>query len=374
MRENQGECEGSREGVWQVVRREYVGVWLWRVFGNVGKVIDVLLSRKKRDANSLWFAFIRFERREYAIRAIERLDGWKVWGCIIKILEVRYRRTEQKKSERVGFKDDVRENRWVEKERMTGERTYRDVVLNKNGDHGCFKIRDDNAIRTMGNSKLVLEADETKKEITSRSLVGEVTKPRKFEELRQEVMEDWQTMVDMKMMGAWKVIMRFDSVENMVEAEKAPHLLNQFLEVRRWTTGEAIGSRRFWIEINGLPANVWTTQNMEQIGNVWGTVLKIDEGKGGHFNAFRIREDYVITAKEIGVSIEDERAEAKEGWNVEGRERNEDNIEDLDSIEREVEKSINGSNHKSGTIDEEDGGGDRESPKTEEDSSRVQET
>ncbi|MED6138653.1 hypothetical protein PIB30_076464 [Stylosanthes scabra] len=62
----------------------------------------------------------------------------------------------------------------------------------------------------------------------------------------------------------------------------------QFLEVRRWTKGETDRSRKFWLEITGLPIHGWSEANMRKIGEVWGRVLGIEMEEGGHYSSFRV--------------------------------------------------------------------------------------
>ncbi|MED6131628.1 hypothetical protein PIB30_011479 [Stylosanthes scabra] len=131
-------------------------------------------------------------------------------------------------------------------------------------------------------------ADSSLNEKLSRSLIGEALHPMDYDNKSRVVLKEWHTMTDAKMMGSHKMLMTFDSMENMMEAERSPAMLNHFMEVRRWTPQEANITRRMWLEVYELPANAWTTQNMEMIGGMWGAVIKMEAGARGHFNAFRI--------------------------------------------------------------------------------------
>ncbi|MED6157585.1 hypothetical protein PIB30_024590 [Stylosanthes scabra] len=235
--------------------------WLWRIFGKEGKY------------------------RVEALNVIRRLDRWNVWGCNIKLKKARYGRIEERKRNELQGEGTMP----IPAKPDDGKgRTFKDVLLNKNIENNVHNLRDDNVVQMFGKSRVELEADEVLNERLSRSLVGETINPMRFQELRTAVMKDWHTMVDMKMMGSWKAVMTFDSLENMIEAEQSPYLLNHFMEVRRWTLREVNRSRRMWLEIHGLPANAWTETNMERIGKVWGSILRVDGGQGGHLNAFRV--------------------------------------------------------------------------------------
>ncbi|MED6172803.1 hypothetical protein PIB30_053299 [Stylosanthes scabra] len=65
---------------------------MWKIFGREGKVVDVFLSRKRRTSNNLKFGFVRFICQAEAVCAIERLDGWIVWGCKISVAIAKYGR------------------------------------------------------------------------------------------------------------------------------------------------------------------------------------------------------------------------------------------------------------------------------------------
>ncbi|MED6170283.1 hypothetical protein PIB30_029402 [Stylosanthes scabra] len=87
--------------------------WLWSISGGAGKVIDVYPSRKKRRLNPLLFAFVRFTTEKDAQTAIQRLNGWEVWGCKIRISRAKYERKwdemQQGGIERKGY-EGIRES------------------------------------------------------------------------------------------------------------------------------------------------------------------------------------------------------------------------------------------------------------------------
>ncbi|MED6136896.1 hypothetical protein PIB30_059997 [Stylosanthes scabra] len=129
----------------------------------------------------------------------------------------------------------------------------------------------------MGNSKLELQLVEEEVERLERSLVGEALNPMDFDEMRKAMMRDLHTIVDVKMMGAMKLVMIFDTVANKEEAIRSPLLLNHFIDVRRWSPAEVNFNRRLWVEIVGIPAHAWCKENAIKIGSVWEKVIEMDE-------------------------------------------------------------------------------------------------
>lgn len=54
--------------------------WLKQIFRNDGKIVDVYISNKARANKNFKFNFIRFAKREEAIRAMQRNNGLEVNG------------------------------------------------------------------------------------------------------------------------------------------------------------------------------------------------------------------------------------------------------------------------------------------------------
>ncbi|MED6186974.1 hypothetical protein PIB30_071988, partial [Stylosanthes scabra] len=126
-------------------------------------------------------------------------------------------------------------------------------------------MRDDNAMFDLGGSKIELMACEETKKKLEKSVVGETLNPFIFNELKEAVKRDWDSIVEIKKMGDTKILLTFDTEENLSVALHSPMLLNNFLEVRRWTCGESNLSRRFWIEIVGVPAHAWGLESARKI-------------------------------------------------------------------------------------------------------------
>ncbi|MED6124577.1 hypothetical protein PIB30_060102 [Stylosanthes scabra] len=154
---------------------------------------------------------------------------------------------------------------------------------------GVRRIEDDNGdIQTLGNLKILLECDKALKEKLACGIVGETLHPYRFVELKEKILQDFDNIESIKMMGTMKMLLIFSSVQGAEKALQSDNLLSHFMEVRRWTTGEANRSRRFWLEVTGLPLHGWNKENMHKIGQVWERVLKVEEEEERHFSYFRV--------------------------------------------------------------------------------------
>ncbi|MED6148595.1 hypothetical protein PIB30_054566 [Stylosanthes scabra] len=113
------------------------------------------------------------------------------------------------------------------------------------------RVEDNGRFQTLGDSKIHLEENKEVREMLKRSLVGETLNPLNFEELSKAIRSKWHTIESVNMIGSMKMLMTFGTVEDMEEAEKSELLLNYFIEIRRWTTGEVNRIRRKWLEVSG---------------------------------------------------------------------------------------------------------------------------
>ncbi|MED6201438.1 hypothetical protein PIB30_094976 [Stylosanthes scabra] len=110
----------------------------------------------------------------------------------------------------------------------------------------------------------------------SRSLIGESAIPLKID-IIPLLFNDWESLLEVKPMGYFKMVLTFDSLEKKVEAFNSPFLLNYFGEVRDWSENEANRSRVARIEIYGMPLQVWSRENFNSVTQVCGSVLEIEE-------------------------------------------------------------------------------------------------
>ncbi|MED6157155.1 hypothetical protein PIB30_020823 [Stylosanthes scabra] len=97
-----------------------------------------------------------------------------------------------------------------------GRRSYRDVFTGKMQNHGGIPIGNNNTMQNLDSSKFKLQIDK----------------------LKEEVKRDCRTLLEVQRLGSFRMVLIFDSKDNMEEALQSPFLLNHFFEVRRWETQE----------------------------------------------------------------------------------------------------------------------------------------
>ncbi|MED6207800.1 hypothetical protein PIB30_038993 [Stylosanthes scabra] len=164
----------------------------------------------------------------------------------------------------------------------------KEVLLNGDRPDQAMNLDECSRLRTFGNSKIYLEESKALKEKLGKCVIGEALDPINVESLLQEVKSDCNCLEEVRMPGAMKVMMVFDSTQNMDKMMESNTLAKHFLEIRKWTSGEANRTKECWIEVSRLPLHGWTRENMLKIGNVWGKAMDIEEMAEGHYSYFRV--------------------------------------------------------------------------------------
>ncbi|MED6156823.1 hypothetical protein PIB30_017983 [Stylosanthes scabra] len=268
----------------------------WRgELNQIVRVLDVFVSRKERNANPLQFAFARFAPK---IRALYEHRGR------LNLPHGVPQEPDRSKPE-VGKTSDGR------------KRSYSEAVKGDDTNKGVWKLRDDNSIHDLTSSKVMLGVDEKMVEKLQRSLVGESFNPIHFEAAMEDIRKVWPNVVELNMMGSRKMVMVFETAQNIEEVEITQELRNHFTEIRKWSPSDVVESRRTWVEVIGLPLHAWGKEDMLKIGGIRGSVIRVDEMD---FNSFHMLIDtslgpliqarlaievegvgYVLFIKEIGV-------------------------------------------------------------------------
>ncbi|MED6170332.1 hypothetical protein PIB30_029935 [Stylosanthes scabra] len=86
------------------------------------------------------------------------------------------------------------------------------------------------------------------------------------------IVKDWPTPMEVKTLGSYKLVLTFNSIENMEEAVQSAFLLNHFGKVRKWNEDESNRSRKAWLDIYGMPFHEWNEDNFQKVATIWGKI------------------------------------------------------------------------------------------------------
>ena len=96
-----------------------------------------------------------------------------------------------------------------------------------------------------------------------------------LEDLNRDLVKDGCAKI--RALSKYKFVLTFQTSEQKEEALKSPgNLSNWFHEVKNWDIYEACVTRRFWIEVFGVPPHGWALQNFERIASRWGKLLCLE--------------------------------------------------------------------------------------------------
>ncbi|CAO2817424.1 unnamed protein product [Amaranthus hypochondriacus] len=249
---------------------------LRRIFERHGKVMDIYISGKKRMNSVTSFGFVRYGSLEEATNVMEKLNGIKLHGSILKVNLAKFRKggvpvhsnKQQTRVERVA-------SHGVKYPAHRDHRKYEEVVI---GNTKNPSPPTEKASRKETNSfKLRLIENEILKERMKVAAIIEVEKESDMEPAVETIKGMNIYAVDLSHLSPFKFVVFFEDESKLLEAlkETSP-LAMAFPNVRRWTEKEKFLERCVWLECRGLDPRCWSYGNLKMIGRSWGTVLEIE--------------------------------------------------------------------------------------------------
>ncbi|MED6162872.1 hypothetical protein PIB30_074529 [Stylosanthes scabra] len=247
---------------------------LFYAFGFHGNVRDVYISRKQRTKANGPFAFVRYDAREGAERAIEILNGVRWEGKLMRMKESKYKRFAENGGYRAGRR--VREAA----EGLCSKKT-------NNLENNCEDKFNKGVERETGNRperrKVEVMPSIKKKEMLNWSIIAESIRPIKFglvvqqfEELSMEY-----GRLECRDLGPKMCIISFESLDLRDRALQSRFMPEFFEEVRPYEGFMWSPSRRILLELMRLPIHVWSEDTFKRIAR-WLNV----ESEGVEFEVY----------------------------------------------------------------------------------------
>ncbi|MED6134646.1 hypothetical protein PIB30_038927 [Stylosanthes scabra] len=219
---------------------------MYKEFGNSGFVKDIFISRKKRRNLGCTFAFVRYYESGCMWRAIERLNGalWKENRLVVNESKYAYDGGILRQTLMLNHAKEQRKShaqKWIPMKKNKGDPMEKPDQSNSAGPNG-------------------------RKEIQGISAEA-------------QLMEEWngQGIIENRDVDPYRCLVTFLSIEARDEAMKDDLLLSVFDEVMLLWDFTSTLSRHVWIEIIGMPINMWCEQNFRRIGELWGKVVMMDD-------------------------------------------------------------------------------------------------
>ncbi|KAK8624738.1 hypothetical protein V6N13_089625 [Hibiscus sabdariffa] len=265
---------------------------LWQIFGRHGDIIESYIARKV-DRTSKRFGFVKFKNRIEAERAIERLNGFCLYGFRLSVTEARYNGrppTWCKDSYRgphsgnVAVKQGSR-NTFVDK-------GFKKEDIPPTGNQDVCSLL--NGVSLHGGKKFINRflghVEEESMWKLSRCLVGTMATVC-GKTLIEDKLQNWGLgEIVVKSLGGRKFLIEIKDLElyELLEDLKWSYLKEIFSDIEPWSESFHLPERVTWIRLSGVPLHCWNHTTFSRISEVWGKLLLLGENANQTIDAAEI--------------------------------------------------------------------------------------
>ncbi|KAK8703743.1 hypothetical protein V6N13_047389 [Hibiscus sabdariffa] len=247
---------------------------LRQAFGRHGDLVDSYIAGKL-DKQGRRFGFVRFSNEKDALRAVERLNGFKLYGfrLIVQMAKYKARTTywRKKRNDKNTILKNLTDRKVKSITEHNGEENSSQEVKNVEKT-GVEKARRHHHRMIQGHVD-----NETLWEL-SRSLIGTMATDCSTEIINDRL-HAWglgDTIV--KSMGGKKFLLRKKDEEllELLEKHKWSLLEEVFANIEYWSESSQIVERTVWVEVRGITLHCWNYETFKRIAGVWGTLTALE--------------------------------------------------------------------------------------------------
>ncbi|KAK8693996.1 hypothetical protein V6N13_071560 [Hibiscus sabdariffa] len=272
---------------------------LRQTFGRHGDLVDAYVA-SKRDKQGRGFGFVRFSNQRDADRAMERLNGFYLYGFKLRVTEERFKTRTTYWRRKKGTPNQVsqRGNRQEEEVRTTGE-TERLVKQGPEKAKGAMLGEE-----TEGRKKQIIIQGHVDSESLwklSRCLVGTMATDVSVETAKDRLHIWGLGSIAVKWMGGRSFLLEVEDEEllKMMESQNWSLLEEVFADVSYWTESFRVMERIIWVEIRGIPLHCWNYETLKRIVAVWGDLVALGENVNQRDDCAKVT--VLISTKQIQI-------------------------------------------------------------------------
>ncbi|XVF07730.1 hypothetical protein REPUB_Repub06bG0165000 [Reevesia pubescens] len=288
--------------------------WLWMIFQNQGKVVDVYIPQK-RNLNGRKFGFVRFREWNDANRAVSALNGaWLFDFCLtVSFAKSNSRssygrkfvssdvgsssRDEEKPQSRKNFECKSTQQLSLA-QALTRKKSYANALIGTGAPAACTPVTDPKLpIPEVKQNEAVDATSEDSLDLALAnrpSCLGVVDEEaiHKLENCLVGVARDYyetgSLMENFRMSGVFDVsvkkisgrqfLIEFEDIDlrNKMEEQNWTWLKEWFVELENWSVFSYAKYRTTWLTIFGLPLHIWNHATFHNIANIWGEIISFD--------------------------------------------------------------------------------------------------
>ncbi|KAK8672427.1 hypothetical protein V6N13_110797 [Hibiscus sabdariffa] len=291
---------------------------LRQAFGFHGDVVDSFVANK-RDRNGRRFGFVRFNNRWDATRAIERLNGFHLYGLRISVSFAKYESISSywRKVRPSGYRNQEYNFEQGEPSGNKGGEISKKQVESNNPEN--VEQRRENASSELKSLDMSCMLNEGKRKKIAghvenedlwkyrRCLVGKMASVCSLSNVMSRL-DTWGfgEITVKRMSGKWFLLsIEDEDLYLMLEDVNWSYLREIFEEVMPWSENLKQIDRTIWLEVSGIPLHCWNHVTLKRLAELWGSF----EVFGDNFNMKKDCEKVTIListgfVKEIEEQVE----------------------------------------------------------------------
>ncbi|KAL4383632.1 hypothetical protein GQ457_15G029640 [Hibiscus cannabinus] len=253
---------------------------LRQTFGRHGDIVDSYIA-KKVNREGKRFGFVRYSNRIDANRAIERLDGFKLYGYRLSVSFAKFKtRTRFWRKKKIGGDRKGGQKHWTEIGKFQATGMERDDQMEKrvHVDPGNMDKMDE-LVTEKKRRRINGHVDNEILWQLGKCLVGTMATVVSAETVRDRLHGWGLGETKVKSLGGQKFLLQFED-EELVKllAENNWSLLEEvFSKVEYWSESMKNDNRITWVEIRGIPLHCWNYETFTRIIEGWGKIIALGE-------------------------------------------------------------------------------------------------
>ncbi|XP_039004721.1 uncharacterized protein LOC120131927 [Hibiscus syriacus] len=230
---------------------------LRQLFGRHGDVVSSYIARKN-DRLGKRFGFVRFSKKEDTERAMQRLNGFWLFGYRLSVKEARYRA----KNSSGDLNSPANSNTVI---RVPNDKSIAEEVsetLTRRRSRSIQGVIDDEVVRKL-----------------QKCLVGTMATVCSSTQVVDRLRVGGLGEVRIKFMGGRDFLLEFvdEELYTFMKEHNWSFLREVFLEVNPWTESYRASERVTWIKLIGVPLHCWNHNTFKRISELWGECLAMGE-------------------------------------------------------------------------------------------------
>ena len=253
---------------------------LRRLFSNQGNLADAYIPRIQRRRIHGRFGFIEVNSWEQGDRLIRETNGKILGGQRISVkwakYPKRYRRVMRSWQQR---KSNEQDRAWKRDFNHKQNQIFNAEVRNPKQRAEVIVMGDEFVQRNKTAKMIKLDKAQENLEWLERSLICTSDIPRDVDKLRKEVQDAFPGTILVRDIGKFKFILTLVTKEfkEKFKTEEEERLRKWFSSISDWAKEDACQTRRLWLEMVGIPLQLWSEHNIKRIAENWGDVVHIEE-------------------------------------------------------------------------------------------------